>query len=115
MEKFLSEKCKLSFFAEYSNIFIQHNKLNILHMHLHLQRGFRRKSFYCLLLADNLLSELHLSRLEELCPLVCGDDMIPDELLFGRVGYLYSLLFVQKYLGKEKISHDNIVEVRMLP
>ena len=54
-----------------------------------------------------------MSRLEELSPLVCGDDTIPDELLFGRVGYLYSLLFVQKYLGREQISHDNIVEVRI--
>ena len=29
---------------------------------------------------------------------------IPDELLYGRVGYLYSLLFVQKHLGTEAVD-----------
>ena len=41
------------------------------------------------------------------------DDM-PDELLFGRVGYLYSLLFVQHHIGPQALEADVVDEVRSL-
>lgn len=36
---------------------------------------------------------------------------LPDELLYGRVGYLYALLFVQHHLGKSSIQEDIIAKV----
>ncbi|KAK2183154.1 hypothetical protein NP493_322g01013 [Ridgeia piscesae] len=36
---------------------------------------------------------------------------LPDEFLFGRVGYLFALLFVQRHLGKEYVNPDLISEV----
>ncbi|KAK3108649.1 hypothetical protein FSP39_012525, partial [Pinctada imbricata] len=36
---------------------------------------------------------------------------IPDEILYGRSGYLYALLFVQKHLGKDEIDSSLIVKV----
>ncbi|XP_076326170.1 lanC-like protein 2 isoform X2 [Tachypleus tridentatus] len=32
------------------------------------------------------------------------DNNLPDELLFGRVGYLFSLLFIKKHLGEDAID-----------
>ncbi|GAB1598087.1 lanC-like protein 2 [Argonauta hians] len=40
--------------------------------------------------------------IQKLCSMhseVIQDELLPDELLYGRVGYLYSLLFVRHYLG----------------
>lgn len=34
-----------------------------------------------------------------------------DELLYGRAGYLYSLLFVRKYLGQSAIPEKTIIDV----
>ncbi|XP_072274654.1 glutathione S-transferase LANCL1 [Pyxicephalus adspersus] len=39
------------------------------------------------------------------------DSRLPDELLFGRMGYLYALLFINKYFGGEKIPLGYIQEV----
>ncbi|KAK2526139.1 Lancl1 [Columba guinea] len=39
------------------------------------------------------------------------DSRVPDELLYGRMGYLYALLFVNKHLGKEKIPQSLIQQV----
>ena len=39
----------------------------------------------------------------------CHDDSLPDELLYGRAGYLYSLLLVRKYCGDSSIP-DSILE-----
>ncbi|XP_041479094.1 lanC-like protein 2 isoform X1 [Lytechinus variegatus] len=39
------------------------------------------------------------------------DPNLPDELLYGRVGYLYSLLFLQKHLGEGYIDQDIIDKV----
>lgn len=44
-----------------------------------------------------------------MCESVVSDPSLPDEILYGRAGYLYSLLFIQTHLGKEKIS-DAIIE-----
>ncbi|XP_075237551.1 lanC-like protein 2 [Lycorma delicatula] len=37
----------------------------------------------------------------------------PDELLYGRVGYLYSLLFVNKYIGPNTVNPEVIRKVVM--
>ena len=53
-----------------------------------------------------------LSKLLSLSDNVCGGDpSLPDEVLYGRAGYLFSLLFAQKHFGEEKISHDIINQV----
>ena len=53
-----------------------------------------------------------LSKLLSLSDNVCGGDpSLPNEVLYGRAGYLFSLLFAQKHLGEEKIPHDIINQV----
>ncbi|KAM4626191.1 glutathione S-transferase LANCL1 isoform 1-T1 [Discoglossus pictus] len=39
------------------------------------------------------------------------DSRLPDELLYGRMGYLYALLFVNKQFGEEKIPAAYIEQV----
>ena len=39
------------------------------------------------------------------------DESLPDELLYGRVGYLFALLFVQHYLGKDTVDQNVILQV----
>lgn len=39
------------------------------------------------------------------------DSSIPDELLYGRSGFLYSLLFIQNHIGKEYIENEMIAEL----
>lgn len=39
------------------------------------------------------------------------DSRVPDELLYGRMGYLYSLLFVNRQYGEEKIPATYIHQV----
>lgn len=51
------------------------------------------------------------ARLESLHRQVCGDATLPDELLYGRVGYIYALMFVNCYLGNNKINNDIILTV----
>ena len=46
-----------------------------------------------------------------MCQLVCDDPSMPDELLFGRVGYIYALLFVQQHLGEGKLDGSLILKV----
>ena len=49
---------------------------------------------------------------EKLCLMhenIISDTSLPDEVLYGRAGYLYSLLFIQTHLGKEKVS-DAVIE-----
>ena len=53
-----------------------------------------------------------LSKLLHLSDHVCeGDPSLPDEVLYGRAGYLFSLLFVQQHLGPEKINPGIINQV----
>lgn len=54
-------------------------------------------------------SEKYVEKLIAMCDSVVSDPSIPDEILYGRSGYLYSLLFVQIHLGKEKVP-DVIIE-----
>ena len=46
-----------------------------------------------------------------MCQLVCEDPSMPDELLFGRVGYIYALSFVQQHLGEGKSDGSLILKV----
>ena len=42
---------------------------------------------------------------------VLDDRSLPDELLFGRVGYLFALNFVQRHLGAEAVDQDLLAKV----
>ncbi|XP_033854862.3 lanC-like protein 2 [Acipenser ruthenus] len=42
---------------------------------------------------------------------VSSDSDLPNELLYGRAGYLYALLYVNKGIGPETIPESNIKEV----
>jgi len=37
---------------------------------------------------------------------------LPDEILYGRTGYLYALLYLNKYLGQDTIDSKTIQQVR---
>ena len=57
-------------------------------------------------------SERCLSKLLSLSDNVCGGDpSLPDEVLYGRAGYLFSLLFAQQHLGDDKINAGIINQV----
>lgn len=36
---------------------------------------------------------------------------VPDELLYGRAGYLYALLYVNKELGAAAVDQDTVSKV----
>ncbi|KAJ8687404.1 hypothetical protein QAD02_023198 [Eretmocerus hayati] len=62
--------------------------------------------------ADKKDSEQMISKLLELSPYVVDEHSgIPDELLYGRVGYLYSLLFVNKHISPPPIRNDLIKQI----
>ncbi|XP_046846106.1 lanC-like protein 2 [Xenia sp. Carnegie-2017] len=64
---------------------------------LYAKLGQKQKSDECL----SALCSLHRD---------IGDDLsLPDELLYGKAGYLYSLLFVKTHLGKDQLL-DHIAE-----
>ena len=44
---------------------------------------------------------------------VYDDPSLPDELLYGRAGYLYALLYVRRHLGEEAVSSDIIRKVSL--
>ncbi|KAM9839878.1 lanC-like protein 2 [Aulostomus maculatus] len=53
-----------------------------------------------------------LSRLLQLqCSLLSPDSEMPDELLYGRAGYLYALLYVKKEIGADTVDDDTITKV----
>jgi hypothetical protein len=52
-----------------------------------------------------------LPRLTSLHDAVCRDDSLPDEFLFGRVGYLFALLFVRQHLGEEVVNNSILSKV----
>ncbi len=41
------------------------------------------------------------------------DADVPDELLYGRAGYLYALLYVNKEIGPDAADHDSIAKVHV--
>lgn len=64
----------------------------------------------------NLLEEFSesqdcLRKLLDLHHQVLRDESLPDELLYGRVGYLFALLFVQKHLGKDVVDVNIILQI----
>lgn len=40
------------------------------------------------------------------------DSDVPDELLYGRAGYLYALLYVNKELGTDAVDEATVTKVR---
>lgn len=42
---------------------------------------------------------------------VKGSGGLPDELLYGRMGYLYALVFVNQQLGQDRIPLQYIQQV----
>uniref|UniRef100_A0A8P4KRC4 LanC-like protein 2 n=1 Tax=Dicentrarchus labrax TaxID=13489 RepID=A0A8P4KRC4_DICLA len=53
-----------------------------------------------------------LSRLLQLQRSVLSPDSdIPDELLYGRAGYLYALLYINKEIGPDTVDEDTITKV----
>uniref|UniRef100_A0A8C3F1J9 Glutathione S-transferase LANCL1 n=1 Tax=Corvus moneduloides TaxID=1196302 RepID=A0A8C3F1J9_CORMO len=51
---------------------------------------------------DYIIRLLHLHK---------ADPRVPDELLYGRMGYLSALIFVNKHFGEEKIPQSHIQQV----
>lgn len=42
---------------------------------------------------------------------VCESDQLPNEILFGRVGYLYGLLLLQQEMGDHVVPASSIINV----
>jgi hypothetical protein len=59
-------------------------------------------------------SKTCLTKLEGMCDRVCKDQSLPDEVLYGRSGYLYALLYIQHELGQDKIKATTVNEVRVI-
>nr|KAI8768175.1 lanC-like protein 2 [Biomphalaria glabrata] len=62
-------------------------------------------------LGEKKISGEYVAKVLALCEEVCNDFSIPDELLFGRAGYLSALLFLQQHLGPQVINNDMVVKV----
>ena len=97
--------------------------LDILKPSLERLRG-SRVSFLCgdagpLALAAVIYSKLgkqdrarrYVELIEEMCERVCSDMSLPDEILYGRCGYLSALLFLQQNIGNECISMETVSQV----
>ncbi|XP_046555630.1 lanC-like protein 2 [Haliotis rubra] len=52
-----------------------------------------------------------LQRLESFHSKVISDDTMPDEILFGRTGYLYALLLIRRELGRDFVNSEIISKV----
>lgn len=52
-------------------------------------------------------------RLLEIADKVVDDAEIPDELLYGRSGYLYALLFVRHYISQQTVSDAVVARVNL--
>lgn len=63
--------------------------------------------------SDSQNFELCINSLTSLIDRCCNDDSLPNEMLYGRSGYLYALLFVQKHCGKECIKNSMLERVRL--
>lgn len=42
---------------------------------------------------------------------VCRSTSLPNEYLYGRAGYLYTLLYIQDEIGEGAIKADVIIKV----
>ncbi|XP_005098326.1 lanC-like protein 2 [Aplysia californica] len=63
------------------------------------------------LLGNKERSKTFISKVEDLCRDVCADSDMPDEILYGRCGYLSALLFLQHYLSPDAVDRELIVKV----
>jgi len=55
-----------------------------------------------------------LTRIIQMEKEVCESSSLPNELLYGRAGYLYTLLLLQTELGETIISKQSIINVSMV-
>uniref|UniRef100_A0A8C2CPP5 LanC lantibiotic synthetase component C-like 2 (bacterial) n=1 Tax=Cyprinus carpio TaxID=7962 RepID=A0A8C2CPP5_CYPCA len=56
-----------------------------------------------------------LSKLVQLQRSVLGADSdLPDELLYGRAGFLYALLYVHTEIGPDAVDHNTIIKVSVV-
>ncbi|CAL1542053.1 unnamed protein product [Lymnaea stagnalis] len=62
-------------------------------------------------LGDKTKSKEFVARVESFCDAVCNDASLPDEVLYGRSGYLSALLFLQHYLGQACIQGQTVIKV----
>ncbi|GFS00437.1 LanC-like protein 2 [Elysia marginata] len=53
----------------------------------------------------------YIESIGEMCERVCSDGSLPDEILYGRCGYLSALLFLQQNIGDDCISKELIAHV----
>lgn len=60
---------------------------------------------------DLVKSERYIKALIAMVDRCCNDKSIPDEVLYGKAGYLYALLFVQKYIGEGTVNERTILKV----
>lgn len=74
-------------------------------MYLHLTNTF----LMILLLFPLILGSFRLLQLQR--SVISPDSDIPDELLYGRAGYLYALLYVSKEIGPETVDENTIAKV----
>lgn len=44
---------------------------------------------------------------------ISPDSEIPDELLYGRAGYLYALLYVNKEIGPGTVDENTVAKVSL--
>lgn len=42
------------------------------------------------------------------------DSDMPDELLYGRAGYLFALLYINKEIGPETVDETTVTKVIMM-
>ena len=62
-------------------------------------------------LGDVEKCERCIRKLCRLCDCIVSDTSLPDEVLYGRAGYLYALLFVQTHLTPERVPHTIVEQV----
>eukprot|EP00794_Sanderia_malayensis_P003513 gene3513-4014_t len=60
---------------------------------------------------DMQTMDRNISKLTAMVDRCCHDHSIPDEVLYGRAGYLYALLWVQQQLGTDTISDSLLLKV----
>lgn len=61
-------------------------------------------SVFSLILGSHRLLQLQRS-------VISPDSEIPDELLYGRAGYLYALLYVNNEIGPETVDETTVAKV----
>lgn len=66
-------------------------------------------SLVCNFTADSFVFPPRLLQFHQ--TVVKGSGGLPDELLYGRMGYLYSLVFINQQLGQDRIPLQYIQQV----